>query len=99
MIGVPSDPWVVKWMARQHRLHAEQATQRLCHAAESYGRPGSLTVSGQQFKLAATEAGEHNLLGLLYAIQHGWIGVGDVGLPDLDEPVGKVAEVREYTYS
>lgn len=87
---IPNDEWAIKWIARQCELNSEMVTDELMHMAGSFGRPGSLTEGGIRYKQHATELGEHNLMGLIYAMQRGWITPEDVILPELKQHVGVV---------
>lgn len=84
---IPNDEWVVKWVARQYELFTDMATDELMHMAGSFGLPGSQTEGGRRYKLHATEAAEHNLLGILCCIQRGWITASQINLPDLKQKV------------
>ncbi len=88
---IPNDEWVVKWIYRQYALNGCLQTDELMHMAGSFGMPGSQTEGGIRYKQHATELAEHNLLGIIYAIQRGWIAASDVHLPDLKQHVGVIS--------
>lgn len=79
--GLPNDPIAVKFIETQVALTDTRSTHRLCHIAESGGTlPGSRTISGQRFKVAALQLQTLNLCGLIHAAQRGYIDVQDIAL-------------------
>jgi hypothetical protein len=77
-----SDPAIADLLTKQAAISGELKNAELCHMAESFGRPGSMTFSGKRYRAAATEWDYINLLGLLYLLKNGYVSLDDVDLAD-----------------
>lgn len=82
MLMLPDDKNVLVFLAQQYQLRQDMQCYELMHMAGSFGKPGSLTEGGRKYKLAATEAAELNLRGVLYALKQGWISIDDINVAE-----------------
>jgi len=74
------DGGIAALVAAQQRLLDDMQTARLGHMAESFGRPGGLTPSGQRYKAAAERWDRLNLAGMLYLVKTGRITTDDIDI-------------------
>lgn len=74
------DPGIAAFLAAQEAVVAGMQTAEICHMAESFGRPGSLTEHGRKYKALTYQADWLNLAGLLYLLKQGRIHIDDISI-------------------
>jgi hypothetical protein len=86
-----NDPWVDYFLNEQDRLLSDMRFNQLIHAAESYGRPGSQTEGGKNYKVAATELESVSDKLLVYLLYKGYVKWDDMDMSLFDQapPKGK----------
>lgn len=72
------DKRIAEFNKTREKLASEMRLHELCHRAESFGRPGSMTESGKKYSRAALEMEVETRNLLLYMVYKGHIKVEDL---------------------
>lgn len=79
------DPWVDWYLTEQARLDQNKSTANLMHMAESYGRPGSMTMGGQKYRAASLEREVVDKQLIIYCMARGYLDPAKLNLGWYDE--------------
>jgi len=81
-----NDPWVDWFLREQERISGDMKTSELCHMAESFGRPGSLTHHGRKYREQSFELTTTQLRLTMYCMAKGYVSVDQINVPEGDPP-------------
>jgi hypothetical protein len=89
-----NDPWINCFLDEQRRMLSIMDTDRVVFLAESFGRPGSQTERGRNYKAVSLELQVLNYKFLLYALHKGYVALEELDFSEFDKQPPKREKVH-----